>query len=990
MKKHLRRFGLLLCGQFALLCAAKNTNVAEAGKAPFLLIENKGQLRDEYHRARKDIDFVLKDRAATVFIGNGKIHYQWMMHQNKQADPVASRMDVVLAGARQHNTGRGEEPQAYYEQYFTPAAGTEGIIAHTYKKVVYPEVYPHIDWVVYIRDNQLEYDFVIRPGGKPSDIRIRYEGAEHMKLGADGGLFVRTVAGSVTEHKPIAYALTDRGREAVPAGFALRGNELGFRTGAFKGTLVIDPVLSWGTYYGGSEFDKGVAVATDQQGNVYMTGGTSSSNDIATSGSYQVALGGSAFSSNAFLVKFNSAGVRQWATYYSGNVGANGNSLLCDVDGNVIVAGVTYSDSGIATPGAYQSVYGGAGDAFLAKFSSNGQRLWSTYYGGPGNEPYWQYESRNVLATDPGGNIYLCGNTNSDAGIASAGAHQAARNGSSSTTNTDAFLVKFDAGGQRLWATYYGGVQADAGNGVSCDAMGNVYLAGQTSSDTGIATTGSYQDTLSGQQNGFLVKFNGTGQRQWASYYGTNNYYGTALVPTATSAQTLVNDPWGNIYIAGRTNSRQGIATTGTHKDTCSCTIVPGNNTPGYYYNSGIDAYVAKFNTSGQRVWGTYYGGVYPGGSVTGTESSKLAVNASGEVYLYGTTYVNNGIATAGAYQEQLNEGNVGPAWNDAYLARFDSAGHRQWGTYYGGAAGEDGYGMALAGAANLYICGVTYNSLTGIATPNAHQTVSGGGYDAFLARFNDCELPAANISESGGVVTETPAYTLITFCAGDSTRLAANATPGLQYQWLRNQVAIPGATDSVYHATTSGNYTVVISRNQCTDTARVDSVVVTSLPEPVITLAGTDLTTGSYTTYQWYFNGNPVTGATSATLHPLQNGNYTVEVTNAQGCKGRSVVYVFNGLGIASVSSDWELLQLYPNPNEGHFTLYGKLKQGKEQEIRCQVYDINGVRRYTGQAVRSRKEFSLSLDLRPIAAGAYILQLSTDGQSSYIPFLVR
>ena len=316
----------------------------------------------------------------------------------------------------------------------------------------------------------------------------------------------------------------------------------------------------WGTYYGGTGLDYGYSCATDANGNVYLAGNTYSTTGIATTGAHQTSLGN--IYSNAYLVKFNSSGARQWGTYYGGTTAEYESSCATDASGNVYLAGFTSSTTGIATTGAHQNTFGGVDDAFLVKFNSSGARQWGTYYGGTGLD--YGYS----CATDSSGNVYLAGFTSSTTGIATTGAHQNTFGGVD-----DAFLVKFNSSGARQWGTYYGGTGLDYGYSCATDSSGNVYLAGFTSSTTGIATTGAHQNTFGGVDDAFLVKFNSSGARQWGTYYG-----GTGL----DYGYSCATDSSGNVFLAGYTQSNSGIATTGAHQTT---------------HGGGIyDAFLVKFD----------------------------------------------------------------------------------------------------------------------------------------------------------------------------------------------------------------------------------------------------------------------------------------------------------------------------------------------------------------------------------------------------------
>jgi hypothetical protein len=265
-------------------------------------------------------------------------------------------------------------------------------------------------------------------------------------------------------------------------------------------------VRQWGTYFGGpfnggSANETGISCATDASGNIYMVGKTPSTSGIATVGAHQTAGGTQFF--DAFLVKFNSTGVIQWGTYYDGLGDTQPNSCATDASGNVYMAGQVFQellpDSGISTPGAHQTTYGGGfTDAFLVKFDPNGVRQWGTYYGGS------SVEEGTSCAIDPSGNVYMAGHTGSTTGIATAGAHQTVFGGG----GLDGFLVCFNSSGVRQSGTYYGECFV---SDCATDASGNVYMAGITTSSSGIATAGAHQTANgnSGYNDAFLVKFSG-------------------------------------------------------------------------------------------------------------------------------------------------------------------------------------------------------------------------------------------------------------------------------------------------------------------------------------------------------------------------------------------------------------------------------------------------------------------------------------------------
>ena len=483
-------------------------------------------------------------------------------------------------------------------------------------------------------------------------------------------------------------------------------------------------VRAWGTYYTGTGQvwpngeDRGSSCITDAAGNVYMVGFTSSNSDIATTGAHQTVHAGGPITFgtggyDAFLVKFNSSGVRQWATYYGGSENDKGISCALDASGNVYMIGTTSSISGIATAGAHETT---VNDGFLVKFNSSGVRQWGTYFEGNGN----------ACATDASGNIYIVGLTNSTSGIATAGAHQTVISGSG-----DAFLAKFNSSGVKQWGTYFGGPYTLASGmetGYSCatDALGNVYMTGHTPSTSGIATAGAHQTIYGGSStDAFLVKFNPSGVIQWGTYYGG------AGVDIGYSCAT---DASGNIYLAGDTQQSfpaSGISTIGAHQSA---------------YGGGYsDGFLVKFDSNGLRQWGTYYGGNWL------DVSFSCATDASGNVFMSGETQSPNGIATSGAHQT---------TFDDAFLVSFNSSGVRQSGTYCGGIKNV----CTTDASGNVYMTGYTQSN-SGIATAGAHQTANGNnGYnDAFLIKFNGLSLGInENINDKLFTIYPNPALSIL------------------------------------------------------------------------------------------------------------------------------------------------------------------------------------------------------------------------------------
>jgi len=652
-------------------------------------VENKGQVTNQYHKVRTDIQYNLKRDGVSMFLAPGSIHYQFnnISGNDKSFKDNAYRMDVTLVGANKHAKAITDEDQAYTEQY---NVNGKMVTARSFNKVTYIDVYPGIDWVVYTKNEKVEYDFVVRPGADANKIQLKYGGAKSISLTENGGLAVKTPSGTITENTPYSYALNTK--QTITSSYVLKGNTLGFNVGAHEGTIVIDPQVQWSTYYGGANADQLMAIATDASGNVYSCGYTTSTANIATTGAYQTVYNAN---NDGVLVKFTTAGTIAWATYFGGAGADQANGIATDNTGNVYIVGSTSSTSAIATSTSYQSTYGGGGDAFLAKFNSAGALQWSTYFGGTGNDIGYS------VTCDKWRSVYITGATGSTANIATTGAFNTTESGT-----LDGFVARFDTLGNRLWGTYYGNgnFTSTYGFGISTDPAGYVYFTGETTAAAGIASANGYQTAPVGffQDNAFLAKLDSNGNHL---YWGT--YYGGAT----TQGFSVANDTHGNVYISGYTNASTNIASANAYQSTLG-----GSN----------DGYLAKFDTAGNFKWGTYYGG-------TGSEIQKgVTIDNFGNPIISGNTTSATGISTInnGTYQSTY------AGAQDGYMAKFTPLGQRLWGSYFGGTGTETQLCITSNVNGSFYIAGYSTSS-SAIATTGAYQTVNNGNADGYIARFN-------------------------------------------------------------------------------------------------------------------------------------------------------------------------------------------------------------------------------------------------------------
>jgi len=661
--------------------------------------ENKGQIKNlSDGSVNSDVKFYLQNKDLNVYLLGSGIAYQFnhfiypegynpnikslkpdemekQIELQSQVKLETYRMDMQLKGANPNAHITIEGRSSDYINYYNH----DVLDVHSYSKIIYHNVYPKIDWVVYSNKTGVKYDFVVHPGGDPSMIQLEFKDQEKIHLDELGNLIVENRLGKITEQKPVSF----QNEQVIGTKFTLNDNVLSFGVGEYQQgkDLIIDPSIVWATYYGGAGDDASLSSSVDLSGNVYLCGYTGSTSGIANGGLQNSFAG----SYDGFFVKFNSSGIRLWATYYGGFNYDFFTSSCVDLSGNIYLCGFTGSSSGIAS-GGFQNILGGAEDGFLVKFNTSGGRLWSTYYGGADDDRF------NDISTDTFGNIYLCGSTRSTAGISSLGYQKNCGGGN------DGFFVKLTSSGARVWASYYGGADNDYFLDISLGFNGCFYICGETNSTSGIAS-GGYQNSLGGFADGFLVKFDSSGSRLWATYYGG---------ASSDISNSCVTDQDSNVYIAGYTSSSSNIAFNGYQ-----------NSIGGGSY----DGFLAKFNSSGQRQWATYYGG-------SGQDASiSSCVDLSGNIYMCGGyTNSSSGIAYGG-FQNTFG-GNC-----DGFLVKFNTSGTRLWSSYFGGTNGDDFRGITRDFHGNIYVYGVT-GSTSGIAY-GGYQNIFGGNYDGFVVKIN-------------------------------------------------------------------------------------------------------------------------------------------------------------------------------------------------------------------------------------------------------------
>ncbi|HYU23836.1 MAG TPA: SBBP repeat-containing protein, partial [Thermoanaerobaculia bacterium] len=668
---------------------------------PLSFVENRGQ-------APSDVLFTAGSVAVkrSEVVVNDALHIRFAgaaLPRVRGVEPLPGRASVFL----------GRDPSRWRTNIATFGA------------VEYAQLYPGIDLLLHGGDRGLEYDFVVAPGANPKAIGICFN--RNLRLDDNGDL----IAGELRNVRPFAYQDIGGQRVPVAASYEVRHHKVRFRLGAYDAArpLIIDPVLSYSSYFGGTSDEEENAVAVDSDGNVYFAGSTKSTDIAVTSGVVQPAFGGKgSFGGDVYVVKYDpKTNHIVYTTYLGGSADDNAFGIAIDGAGSAYVVGQTDSHN-FPLKSAFQPTFGGLSyEAFITKLSPSGDALvYSSYLGGNGNE------QGNGVAVDGAGNAYITGYTFST--------NFPATNGFQTSFGGrifDGFLTKINAAGSAVvYSTFLGGTTYDVGNAVAVDANNNAYVAGYTFS-ANFPTKAAFQGTIASGTCGsgssssncadaFIAKID-TSQSGAASLIystflgGSKNDYANAIGVT----------PAGEAIVGGITDS------------TNFPTVNAAQATIGGYY----DAFLAKLNAQGSAlVYSTYLGGAgYD-------EIAALRVDASGRAVVFGTA-ASADFPTKAAFQSAFGGGSgnalivrqvaapVGGStfalitlMSDAFVAKYDAGGAQSYASYFGGSGDEIGYGLALDSVGNTWVTGSTTS--TNLKTVNAVQSALKGGIDLFFARI--------------------------------------------------------------------------------------------------------------------------------------------------------------------------------------------------------------------------------------------------------------
>ncbi len=878
------------------------------------------------------------------------------------SESATVQLQFVAANPRARIHGADELPgKINYLIGNDPAQWHTGVA--TFAQVRVEQLYPGINLVYYGNPQQLEYDFNIASGADPAAIKIQFNGVDKISIGAQGELILEVGGNEIRQPAPVIDQMVGGRRQAISGGYRLvDAHTVAFAVGKYDHQLplVIDPVLSFSTYFGGNSSDTAWSIALDTNGFIYIAGQTLSKQMSATNtapfstpGAFQTNFAGGSQAGDAFVAKFDSQGSNLiYLTYLGGSADDAAYSIALDGNGNAYIAGATDSPDFPVRNGIYTNISGTLNphvglypaDAFVAKFDPSGSNLlYSTYLGGESADAAYG------IALDSSNDVYVTGFTYSTNFPTTPNAlqnHLACIY--SVYFNANAFVAEISASGTNLlYSSYFGGTNFDEGLGIAVDNSNYVYVTGFTASTNFPITNAIQQQFVSviGTTNAaptnvvFITNFfngyllNGVsnqispplddafvakfvpGFTNFVAPGFSNLMYSTFLGGgNSDAANHIAVDGAGNAYVTGWT-----VSTNFPNTLTNVAGLYNGlTNNTGFAVPAITNAFLTQVTWTGSNAaigFSTAFGGTNFGIDV----GYGVTVDSAGDVFVVGAASTTNFPAfnTPGLFAT-TNAGG-----SDAFVIAFSTnASAVLYSGYLGGSGNDYGYGIAVDSLTNAYMVGQT-------ASPNfptffPRQSSLNGPSDAFLAKILWAVLPVEITNQPTNQVV---AAGTSSFFGVSSASLVAGATgtPPLSYQWqfqgtnlawtnlvnggtnlLGGGRHISGATNAILtiscpETNDSGNYQIIITNYAGSVTSSVATLTVTNIPT-VFTVQPNSQTAGTGSTAQFNFNA---TFQQPATAQWLKDGTNLINGGRISGASN-SFTLTINNAGTNDDGTYW------------------------------------------------------------------------------------
>jgi hypothetical protein len=610
-----------------------------------------------------------------------------------------------------------------------------------YARVKYSAIYPGIDLVFYGNQRHLEYDFVVAPGADPKAIRLKVDGARKLAINSRGDLVLSVSDGEVEFLKPVIYQMAGIERREVAGNYALApGNRVSFAISKYDHSLplVIDPLLNYSTYLGGSGDDTGFGIAVDGSGDAFVAGTTSSIDFPVVAATAVVPAAPNVKTPGCgFVTEIDPTGATKlYSSYLCGSSGMDGAfAVAVDAGGDVYVAGSTGSPdfptmNGLTKP----TINPGDAAAFVTKLNplaitGPASLLYSSYVGGTAGD------IANAIAVDGSGNAYIGGITFSSPGALGSGGFTVtpgAFQPAPDPLNTvgTGFLVRIDTtqsgNASLIYATYLGGNAAnstflsfgDQISGVAVDTANIVYATGVTSSTNFPTFNGLPGTPIAANTMGaaFVSRIDTTKTTQapltYSTYLEGSNFdagLGIALGPNNIA------------YVTGVTDSTDFPTTAGAFQTT--------GNVNGVAFISLVDTTLSGMPS---LKYSTFFGGS------NGNNGLGIQADSAGVAYVAGTTASGDFPITPTVLPATRSNPN-----GVAFVVKLNPAGggtsDRIYASYFGGSGdgtnADQGFAIAIDKNHNAYITGSTASADLP-TTKGSLQTALNGPSDAYVAKL--------------------------------------------------------------------------------------------------------------------------------------------------------------------------------------------------------------------------------------------------------------
>ena len=619
----------------------------DAGELQF--IENQGQWNYDYK-------YKAYLGCGNVFLYDNKFYFRLYedkldIHDETGKHDLSQTINghafyIEFKGAKQATLSTFEKAPEYHNYFLGDQPEKWKTKVGLFNHVLYENLYQGINMDVYSTETSLKYDYIIQPGADINQLKVVYNGVDHIEL-VDEKLVIRTSVNTMIENIPVAYQWIEGAKIPVICKYKIEDGVVSFvlPEGYDKTKqLIIDPNLIFSSYSGFWGDNWGSSATYDTDGSMYLTGVAleedgNNAQPFETVGAFQTNFSGG--EEDIVIMKLNPTGTTKiFATYLGGANNEVCSSTIVDQNGEFIIMGATGSfNFPTSATGFDRSFNRGSNvtistsfefnvgtDIFITKFSADGSALiGSTYFGGTKNDGLvtatnltYNYgdDSRGDIIIGNNDEIYIASSTLSTDVPMTAGAFQSALAG-----GQDGILARFNSDlSSLLSSTYYGGTGNDGCFGIKIDGSGDVVVCGGTTSNNIAGMNGLNTTYRGGSADGFLLHTNGNFTTNKSStYIGTNKF---------DIAFLLDIDEDNNIYTFGQTEGSYPVSA-------------------GVYFDNNSKQFIHKLNNSlNSTIYSTIFGS--KNSSSPNISPTAFLVDKCQNAHAVGWGGSNNGTTTSG------------------------------------------------------------------------------------------------------------------------------------------------------------------------------------------------------------------------------------------------------------------------------------------------------------------------------------------------------